>query len=595
MIKNLNRIFKLLEKNQIKSFFSLQILIIFSSLLQLISITAFGPFIALISDNSILTSNNLVSKIYLKSGMAGSEFIFSSGILILFLIIFSSIVSFYSNWRLNKFSWKITMDLSKKLYKSFITQDWIFHTLNPSSKLIKQIFIECRRLGDSVISPIINISSSLVYIIIVIILTTLYNPLITIISSFIFLIIYVIIYSSVKNLLRNNGENITNQSLLRSSTLTDSFGAIREIIINNKQGYFIKRFNLSSDKFGYSQATNAIINTSPKFFIELIAFSSIIILFLIFFSDNNESFTNSIPVLSVFALISIKLIPHFQIIFSSISKIKGNFIAFDLIEKDILDSQKQINVIRPKKIKNQFSKISLKNISYKYPGKENFVLENLNLIIEKNKNIGFVGYSGSGKSTLVDIISELVSPSSGEIFIDNKKLSINKNELKDRISLVSQNIDLINGSIKSNIAFGQEESEIDIENLNLSISKSNLKDFIKSAPHGINTEIGERGVQISGGQRQRIGIARAIYNKAQILILDEATSSLDGITESEVLKAVKNISKSITVISIAHRLSTLIECDIIYVLHKGKIVNSGTFEYLSLNDEIFKKMQNKKS
>jgi len=305
--------------------------------------------------------------------------------------------------------------------------------------------------------------------------------------------------------------------------------------------------------------------------------------------------------LSIYALGGLKLLPAFQSIFVYLTAIKANINAYENIKENLIEAKNQDLKTRIKELNksiemNLNNELIFKNVNFKYlhdKKKDSFNLVNLNFSIKKNETIGIVGRSGSGKSTIIDLIAGLILPDKGEILIDEKKVTDdNKFFWQKNISLVSQSIYLADSSIKENIAFGIPYEEIDNKKINETIEKSQISDFVNQLPNGMDTIIGERGVQLSGGQRQRIGIARSLYYESNLIIFDEATSSLDGLTEEAVIKSINNIQNIKTVVIVAHRLASVKNCHKIYFIDKGKIIDSGTFDELINKNESFRKMAN---
>jgi len=299
--------------------------------------------------------------------------------------------------------------------------------------------------------------------------------------------------------------------------------------------------------------------------------------------------------LAIYALAGFKLLPAFQSIYANLSHVRGNIASFEEISKDLENSLKVNTNIKDFKADTKRlvlgKGIEFKNIIFTYPGRREIALNNLNLTIPNNKVIGIVGPSGSGKSTFIDLLLGLIEANSGEILIDDKILNkTNIRSWQNTIGFVPQSIYLSDGSIMENIAIGLEKDEIDKERVMRAIDQAHLKELINSYENGIDTQVGERGVQLSGGQRQRIGIARALYNDVNILVFDEATSALDGITEKLIMDAIHDFSGTKTIVMIAHRLTTVEKCDIIYFLDEGRVTDSGTYEELLNKNITFRKM-----
>jgi HlyD family secretion protein len=312
--------------------------------------------------------------------------------------------------------------------------------------------------------------------------------------------------------------------------------------------------------------------------------------------NHNGNLGIILPILSVYAIGTIKLLPAFQQIYSSFGIMRANIAAFESIQQDLKDSlQSQEEKLTHLKVEQSrlFPKlnISLENISFTYPNKKEKTLDKVNIHIQANTVIGIVGPSGSGKSTLIDILLSLIVPDEGQLKIDEKLVSNhNRRSWQNTIGFVAQNIFLSEGSISENVAFGLPQDEIDIGQVTKVIELAHLAEFTESLKDGIHTKVGERGIQLSGGQRQRIGIARALYHKAEVLVFDEATSSLDGITEKMIMEAIHDFSGKKTIILIAHRLKTVQKCDQIFFINNGRVDDHGTYDELIEKNELFKKM-----
>ena len=352
--------------------------------------------------------------------------------------------------------------------------------------------------------------------------------------------------------------------------------------------------------FAYSQGVNSALGHAPRYFMELIAFGSMISLVLYLFTSYDADLSLILPILSVYAIAGIKLMPAFQQIYNSLATIRGNISAYEAIHQDLVNSseikpvtnisktdKKEKSYLNPKK------QISLENISFRYPGKDELVLNQIDISIPVKKVIGIVGPSGSGKSTLVDILLGLIEPQKGFLKIDGKIINNkNRRSWQNNIGFVAQAIFLSEGTIAENVAFGFSKNQINFKQVENVLKLANLNEFVQGLKNGVHTKVGERGVQLSGGQRQRIGIARALYHEADVLIFDEATSSLDGVTEKMIMQAVHRFGGEKTIIMIAHRLKTVEKCDQIFFIDGGKVADQGTYQELIETNESFKNMAN---
>jgi HlyD family secretion protein len=376
----------------------------------------------------------------------------------------------------------------------------------------------------------------------------------------------------------------------------EGFGGIKDTLLLGRQSIFIRRFAAASNRFARSQGNTQVLAQVPRYMLELLAYGSIISLILYLLITANSNLAQILPILSIYALAGFKLLPSLQHLYSSLSQIRGNLSSFNNLKLDLEESKELsfndsagFKISSPKKMK--FKKaLELESISFAYPGIANQAIENLNITIPKNHIIGIIGQSGSGKSTLVDLMLGLIEPNAGKLKVDGIDIYENRRAWQNLLGYVPQNIFLADASIRENIAFGLPDELINNQKIQDAVRLSMLDDFINSLPDGINTIVGERGVQLSGGQCQRIGIARALYENSEVLLMDEATSSLDGITEQFIMESIKRLHGKKTIILVAHRLATVRNCDTIFLLQDGKLIDHGTYEALLESNDFFKKL-----
>jgi len=597
MYKLIKELFQLLTPNQRQNFYILQVLVVFMALFEILGVASIAPFMALVGDMSILEQENIFSQVYKLSGMIShSQFVFFVGVAVLIILLISAIISTLTTWKLAMFATKVGSEISDRLYSHYLKQNWLFHASGSSAQLTKKIANESSRVTSLVLQPLMMINAKIVLALFMSSAIFIYNPKVAIIGLVIFLISYLILYKFVRKVLHRNGKAISDVFELRYRLMNEGFGGIKDILLLGCDDSFIKRFEDSSKTLAYSQGTNIALAQVPRYFMELVAFGSMIALVLYLIVAHEGDLGLVLPILSVYALAGFKLLPAFQQVYNNVANIKGNISAFESIHQDLIDSTKQNFITlkdEGKYEKNIHSRvdITLTNIEFAYPGKSKLAISQLNMKINANSVIGIVGPSGSGKSTLIDILLGLIKPQSGILMVDGQE--INKHNLRawqNSIGFVPQSIFLSEGNIAENIAFGVPEKEIDYDKVKKSLNLAHLDKFVELLDQGIFTKVGERGVQLSGGQRQRIGIARALYNEVDVLMFDEATSALDGITEKMIMEAIHDFSGKKTVIMIAHRLKTVKKCDYIFLMEEGKIIDEGSYNQLFLTNDKFKEM-----
>ena len=380
----------------------------------------------------------------------------------------------------------------------------------------------------------------------------------------------------------------------RFTVATEALAGIKDIKILGREGYFLERFSNHSAKFSKLQAWVAVIGQLPQYFMETVAFGGVIALILVLLSLGQEG-SKIIPLVSFFVFAGYRLMPAFQEIFYGVSSVQFNRASLDKISRDMSEETTAPPVFQKRELPTPLvlrERIALENMSFYYPYSRQIALSHVSLEIPKSSFVGLVGPTGGGKTTLGDVLIGLLSPSEGRMTVDGVEIRGNNVwNWQRNIGYVPQQVFLYDDTVVRNVVFGLPDERIDRTRVEEVCRIANLHDFIEQElPNGYDTPIGERGIRLSGGQKQRIGIARALYHDPEVLVLDEATSSLDGITEKAVLQAIENVAKKKTVIAIAHRLTTVKNCDTIYLIDKGAIVARGTYEELMERDEQFRAM-----
>ncbi|WP_201612067.1 ABC transporter ATP-binding protein [Psychrobacter immobilis] len=595
MLKVIKQLFVLLTDKQLKQFYLLQVLVVIMAFTELLGIASIAPFMALVGDISILETNGVFAQLYKMSGLNNPmDFLFYTGVIVLVMLTFSTVIAMFTTWRLSIFGARIGTEIADRLYSYYMQQSWQFHASGSSAQLTKQVSTEAARISNDIIQPLMQMNSKLVLALFISISIVVYDPVIAILGLFIFSLAYFVLYRLVRQKLESNGQQLSEVSTRRFRLMNEGFGGIKDVLLLNRSHDFITRFHDSGKVYARARGTNIAISQVPRYFIELIAFGAMISLVLVLIKVHSGNLGEVLPILAVYALAAFKLLPALQQIYSSLSVIKGNVAAFEAVKDDLQRSIENQKIVSENSIVtsiNLYKNIALNDIAFSYPGKDRAAVDGVSMSIPVNSVIGLVGSSGSGKSTLIDLLLGLLTPQQGGIYVDNIRITAdNKRAWQDLLGFVPQSIFLSEGSIAENIAFGIPAKDISLKQVNKALNLANLTELVEQLPDGVNTKVGERGVQLSGGQRQRIGIARALYHEAEVLVFDEATSALDGITEKIVMDAIHEFSGQKTIIMIAHRLKTVEKCDLLYFMEHGKIIDQGTYQELVVRNVKFKEM-----
>ncbi|WP_431064218.1 ABC transporter ATP-binding protein [Methylotuvimicrobium sp.] len=537
----------------------------------------------------MLEKNQYLHKAYLFSGINDADqFMIGLGIVVLVFYIFTNVYIIVVNNSIMRFSLNQGYKISTKLFTAYLSRDYIFFTNHNTAELSRVIFQDVARLTDNVLTPFLMLVSRSASVIAILVLLVVVDPIVTGVAAFLFGGCYILFFMLNRKALIDIGQRFSYYNNLRFRLVSEAFGGIKDCKIYGAEHYFVEKYRDSSYLDAINQAKRRMLLFIPRYVIETLAIGSLII-FSIFTYIQGKS-DGLIATLLVFSLAAYKIMPAIQIIYTNVGQIKSDKRALDLVLQDIALAEQGVVTQRFEVGDFTFKDIlKIKNLSFSYPTASQPVFKNLNLEIEPNTIVGFAGRSGSGKSTLVDIILGLLDYQQGEIIIDNRQLTArNKSGWQNKLGYVPQSIHLLDASLAENIAFGISKEQIDYQRVRKALVAAQLEELVDhELADGVETFVGERGARLSGGQRQRIGIARALYRQPEVLILDEATSALDNLTEGLIVDSICKLSGELTIIMIAHRLTTLRQCDKIYVLEKGRITATGKYDELMANNEYF--------
>lgn len=585
-MKNFDFIFKLNDLFDRKDRIQFLIVVAVSLLMavfQAVGIASVLPFVNMIMDPSIIFENKWLNYFfYLFDFKTENSFIIFSGFIILGLLIMGNLISAFATWLKIHFAWSKNHKLSCALLKKYLSLPYGYFLNQNTADLGKNVLAEVQQLTSNFLLPLTKIITDCIIVVVILAMLFFVDFITTLLAAVVLVFLYFSIFLYFSNKLKAGGKKRVEKNKERFKSANEALGGIKDIKVLGVENFFLQRFAKSSEVFSNLQSWYQAVGQVPKYIMEIVAFGGIVGL-MIFLVSFGKSTQEIIPLISLFAFAGYRLMPAFQEVFNSLTVIKFNKAVLDKIHRDMLEGglfEENLG-FRHKDIKpiNFEKEIKLENIYFSYPGNEKETLNNISISIIKNNFVAIIGSTGSGKTTLVDLILGLFTKNKGSFKIDG--IEIDKNNIKNwqaNLGYVPQQIYLSDDTVARNIAFGLSDEEIDIDQVKKVAKMANLSDFIENElAMSYDTIIGERGIRLSGGQRQRIGIARTLYHNPQILILDEATSSLDNTTEREVLDAIEGIAKTKTIIAIAHRLTTVKNCDRVYVIEKGRIIKEGSY------------------
>ena len=571
----------------------LLVMILMMAFLDMIGVASIMPFIAVLSNPEIVETNSFLKIFFETSSKYGidskQQFILVLGICTFILLVLSLSFKALTTYFQLRFIQMRQYSIGKRLVEGYLHQPYSWFLNRHSADLGKSILSEVDVVVANAIDPMMNLFAQIAVTIALFVLLILVDPKLTLIVLLSLSIPYGLIYNFTRNYISKIGKGRAKANNLRFTAISEAFGATKEVKVGGLEKIFVKKFTDPAQIYARHQISVQLIGKMPRFALEAIVFGGMLLVTL-YIMKISSGFTNALPIIAVYAFAGYRLMPALQQIYVSITKLRYVGPVLEILYNDLNNLKPLVN----QKIKETLTlkeSIKLNNIHYTYPNISRTTLTDINLNIPAFNTVGLVGATGSGKTTTIDIILGLLDAKEGTLKIDNQIINkYNKRLWQNSIGYVPQHIFLADDSVTSNIAFGVDANDINKDAIENAAKIANLHEFvINELPMQYDTKIGERGVRLSGGQRQRIGIARALYHNPQVLIFDEATSALDNLTEKAVIDAVQKIGGNKTIIMIAHRLSTVKKCDIIFFLEKGKLTGQGTFEELIKSNENFQK------
>jgi len=588
----LSKLRDILTKRDRRRFKWVFVFVLLMGFFEVIGIASIFPFMQLVANPETIEESRWIGWIYDKLGFQSERsFLLMMGGTVLVLLAMSNGIIVVTRWVQAKTVWTAIHSLAQRLLEIYLFQPYEFFLNRNSADLSKQVLDEVNQLANSVLTPAIQAFARVIVSLAIISLLVAVDPTLAITIVLVLGGVYSILYYSLRGHLKRLGQSRFDANRSRFRTAREAFSGIKAVKIKGREQFFADRFVSASRIYTKVQPQFAIASIAPVYLVQTLAFGGIltVVLYLLTVERDVEAV---LPMLSLYALAGYRLMPSLQQIYNSIATIRYNLPVIDGLHADLMMAK---TARRPKDLESmpelRFSEqIEIRNLTYRYRGADSIVLEKISVVIPAKSSVAFVGPTGSGKTTLFDSVVGLLHPAQGGVLVDGVPITDqNIRSWQNMIGYVPQDVTLYDASISRNIVFGH--AEIDLARLHSAAKIANIHDFIvNELPEGYETFVGEQGIRLSGGQRQRIGLARALYFFPKVLVLDEATSALDGITEEAIMHSIREASESITLIMIAHRLDTVKDCDIIYLLDEGQIVNNGTYEELIESSSIFRGM-----
>ena len=561
-------------------------------LLDAVGVASIMPFMAVLANPQLVQTNSILSFLYVGLGFTDTHhFLLALGMMVFVMLIVSIAFRAATSYAQLRFVLMREYSRGRRLLAGYLHQPYSWFLDRHSADLGKNVLSEVGLVVNGVLMPSMTVIANgvVAFALLVLLLTT--HLKLALVVGVTLSAAYFSIYIIMSRYLSKIGRDRKKANQQKFSVLAEAFGAAKEIKIGGLEEEYVRRFSRPAESFAQQQAIAATISLMPRYALEALAFGGILLIAL-FLMAGSEGLVEGLPTIALYAFAGFRLMPAFQQVYGSLTQLRYSVPALDALHADLASlSAVDMSGANVERLCLNDA-ISFKHVSYAYPKANKNVVRDLSFEIRAKSTVAFVGSTGSGKTTIVDLIMGLLEPQLGLVRVDGITLkNHNLRQWQRSIGYVPQQIFLFDDTVAANIALGVAPADIDIASVERAAKIANLHDFIVSSlPNGYASTVGERGVRLSGGQRQRIGIARALYHNPEVLVLDEATSALDNITEHIIMDAIKSMGQQKTVILIAHRLSTVRECDCIYLLRQGEIIASGAYDELERDSELFRSM-----
>jgi len=562
---------------------------------ELVGIGAVLPLVSLLSEPDAIASHALLSWLYRAVGQPGSQTFalgLCGGLAVIFIL--KNLFIAGTQYLLVRFTfeylWKRT---GRRLFQAYLHADYVFHLQNNSARLLRNLTTELDGTAQTVLIPAITIITEVFVIVLLTLLLVAIEPVATCLALLWLLAAVGVAYLALRRSMARIGVRRQQFQALTIRNVNQGLGGIKAVKVAGREAFFLDAYARGCQPLARAKLWESLAARLPRLYIETVVVVTFVVAIIIVLLQGGD-FVASLPSLSLFAMVAFRLLPSLTRLLSAFNSLRLRSASLEAIYREFVALETGALLQGPAIAEPTAGSLLLRDrlvfqdVTYRYPGSDADTLHEIALEIPRGARIGFVGTSGAGKTTLVDVLLGLLVPQSGCVLADGRDIHANVRAWQRTVGYVPQEVYLCDGSLQDNIAFG--EPVVDTDRLARAVHLAQLDALVFSLPAGLHTTVGERGVRLSGGQKQRIGIARALYRDPSVLVLDEATAALDNETESEFMRSLTALGGERTMAIVAHRLSTVRDCDCIYVLDAGRIADAGTYADLCRDSRKFKQL-----
>lgn len=565
-----HKIWKLLTSAERRSMVVLFGLMLIGMVLEMMGVGLVIPAFALLSQSNLAHNYPALQPVLQWLGNPSQQSLIVGGLLVLVgIYLIKTIFMGLLTWLQMRFSFGVRAQLSQRLFTVYLRQPYAFHLQRNSAQLVLNVMNRVATFVAHGVLPGLTFLTESLVLLGMCSLLFFFEPLGTLIVMGMFGIVAIGSHRFTRRRFTRWGEALQYHESLRIQHLQQGLGSVKDLKLLGRETDFLEQYrihNKQSARFDQMQST---LQALPRLWLELFAVISLAILVITMLAQGREP-EAVLPTLALFAAVAFRLMPSVNRVLNSMQLLRFGLAVIDILYTELNLATPEITGTHSSNTPFRTA-MEVNQITYTYPGVAKPTLKNITLSIQRGESVGFIGSSGVGKSTLVDILIGLLTPDTGEVRVDGMDIQENLRNWQNQIGYVPQSIFLTDDTLRRNVAFGLANEQIDDVAVQRAIQGAQLEDYVAMLPGGLETIVGERGIRLSGGQRQRIGIARALYHDPKVLVMDEATSSLDAAIDHDVMQAVKALKGTKTILIIAHRLSTVASCDRLYRIEQGRV------------------------
>ena len=565
------------------------------ALLDVVGVGAIPAFVGVISMPETLLEYAPVRRAYDALGMQSTDemVMWAAGALIIIFLLKNLYLAFlaYATARYNSGR---RLSISNRLFRAYLRSPYTFHLQRNTAELLRNTNSESGSVISGVLSPLLTLAQEVLTLLFVFVLLLVVEPVVTLVVFGVLGTVTVVFYRATRAKIGEYAKESQRHRKLSVQAVNQGLGGFKDARILGRETFFLQSYSESTGFQAEADRYKAVIGALPRLFLETIAVAGMLGVSALLVAQDRP-IEAIIPTLTLLGVAIVRLMPSFQKVAANVSALQWGERALDAVHDDLAELDAQHREAQSRRASGA-SRISFERevrfdrLSYQYPGQAEHALRDVSLAIPKGTSVGFVGPSGAGKTTIVDVLLGLLEPTAGRVLVDGMDIQDALPSWQRRIGYIPQSIYLTDDTVRGNVAFGMDAGEIDDAAVWAALDAAQLREMVEGLPDGLDTMVGERGVRLSGGQRQRIGIARALYHNPEVLVMDEATSALDNQTERQFVEALERLQGGHTLVVIAHRLSTVRNCDTLFMLDRGRLVAEGSYDHLMTTSDDFRRM-----